>query len=160
MRGLFAVARLAEHRELEETHMRAEILTVRKYCIYWYLKLRRTVRLHLESSLKLSREEADVFVTRLRQTSSGRAPKQIRDGQEKKIVNFKTKCAAQKTIQDLPMLLSTPQEHWFQKDVEGISGRMRRSSNSHIRLQALAVQMNQQSLHEVDIKSEPAGECL
>lgn len=139
--------------------MRAELLTVRKYFIYWVLKLKRVVRLHIESSWKLSREEADVFVSKLKQTSSGKQPKQVRDGQEKKIVNFRSRCAAQKTIQDLPMLLSNPQEHWFQKDFDGVAGRMKKSSSSYVRLQALALQMSQESLHEVDRKSEPAGEC-
>ncbi len=139
--------------------MRAELLTARKYLIYWFLRVKRIVRLHLESSWKLSREEADVFVTRLRQTSSARKGEQIRDGQERKIINFKNKCAAQKTIQDLPQLMSNPQEHWFQPDVEGVGGRIRKSSSSYHRLQALALQLNQEVLHEVDRHSEPAGEC-
>lgn len=138
--------------------MRAELLTFRKYLIYWYLRLKRIVRLHIESSMRLSRDEADAFVTKLRKTSSDKALPQIKDGQERKIVNLKRASAAQKTIQDLPLLLANPQEHWFDNDKEGLAGGLRKSSNSYHRLQALASHLNQEALHEVDRPSETVGE--
>lgn len=153
-----AIAKAAGHRKLEETHMRAELLTFRKYLIYWYLRLKRIVRLHIESSMRLSRDEADAFVTKLKQTSSDKALPQIKDGQQRKIINLKRTSAAQKTIKDLPLLLANPQEHWFENNKEGLTPGLRKSSSSYHRLQALASQLSQEALHEVDRPSETAGE--
>jgi hypothetical protein len=139
--------------------MHAELLTVRKYLIYWYLRIKRVVRLHIESSMRLSRDEADAFISKLKQTSSDKTLPQIKDGQERKIVNLKHSNAAQKTIKDLPMLLSNPQDHWFEKETPGVGGGLKKSSNSYHRLQALASQMNEEALHEVDKPFETASEC-
>ncbi len=138
--------------------MRAELLTCRKYIVYWFLRFRRIVRLHVESSVKISREDADLLVSRLRKTSSTKRLPQIKDGQERKIVNFKRKCAADRTVKDLPTLIANPQEHWFENDIEGLGGRMKKSSNSYFRLQAFVSTLATESTNEVDNPSGPAGE--
>lgn len=140
--------------------MRAELLTCRKYIVYWFLRLRRTVRLHVESSMKVTKEDAELLLSRLKKTSPAKCLPQIKDGQEKKIVNFKNKCAAKKTIKDLPVLLANPQEHWFENDVEGLGGRMKKSSNSYFRLQAFVSTLATQTTNEIDNPSEPAAEYV
>lgn len=138
--------------------MRAELLTCRKYIVYWFLRLRRIVRLHVESSMKVTREDADLFVSRLKKTSSSKCLPQIKDGQEKKIISFKNKCAAKQTIKDLPSLLANPQEHWFEGDIEGMGGRIKKSSASYFRLQAFVSTLASESVNEIDNPSDPAGE--
>jgi hypothetical protein len=138
--------------------MRAELLTCRKYFVFWFLRLRRIVRLHVESSMKVTREDADLFVSRLKKTSPAKSLPQIKEGQEKKIVNFRNKCAAQKTIKDLPLLLANPQEHWFENDIEGMGGRIKKSSASYFRLQAFVSTLANEAVNEIDKPSEPAGE--
>ncbi len=140
--------------------MRAELLTCRKYFVYWFLRLRRIVRLHVESSMKVTREDADLFVSRLRKTSPAKCLPQIKDGQERKIVNFKNKCAASKTIKDLPSLLANPQDHWFKGEIEGMGGRIKKSSASYFRLQAFVSTMATETVNEIDKPSEPAGEYV
>ncbi len=140
--------------------MRAELLTCRKYIVYWYLRIRRLVRLHIESSMKITKEDADLFVSRLRKTSPGKCPPQIKEGQEKKIVNFKSKCAAKKTLKDLPMLLANPQDHWFENDTEGPGGRIKKGSNSYFRLQAFVSTLAAQPANEIDNPSETPGEHI
>lgn len=142
--------------------MRAELLadlqTCQKYFVYWYLRLRRIVRLHVESSVKMSKEDADAFISRLRKTNSTKKLPQIKEGEQKKIVNFKSQCAAKKTIKDLPMLMVTPQEHWFESEVSGLGGRMKKSSNSYFRLQAFVSNLQSENENEIDKRHEPVGE--
>ena len=108
--------------------------------------------------MKISKEDADLFISRLRKTSSAKCLPQIKDGQEIKIVNFKSKCAARKTIQDLPSLLANPQEHWFENHIEGMGGRIKKSSNSYFRLQAFVSNLASETANEIDNPTEPAGE--
>ncbi len=137
----------------------AELLTCRKYFVYWCLRMRRIVRLHVESSVKISKEDADAFVSRLRKTNSKKNLPQIKEGEQKKIVNFKSKCAAKKTIKDLPMLMAAnPQEHWFESEVSGLGGRMKKSSNSYFRLQAFVSNLQGENENEIDKRHEPVGE--
>lgn len=138
--------------------MRAELLTCRKYIVYWFLRLRRMVRLHVESSLKISREDAEVLLSRLRKTSQAKVFPQIKNGQEKKIVNFKSTCAAKRTIKDLPAMMANPQEHWFENSVEGLGGRMKKSSNSYFRLQAFVSTLASETANEIDNPTATAGE--
>ncbi len=133
--------------------MRAELLTCKKYLVYFYLRLRRILRLHLESSLKVSKEDTEVLVSRLRKTSPTRELPQIKDGYERKIVNFKNKCAASRTLKDLPMLVANPQDHWFDNNIEGMGGGMKKSSSSYYRLQALASHLQSVTANDVDNQS-------
>jgi len=120
---------------IEGIAMRATLLTWRKYAVYWYLRIRRVVRLHIDSAMRVSKEDAEAFVSRLKKNSPAKSSAQIKNGQQKKIVNFKNKCSAQKTLKDLPMLMA-PREHWFENTIEGQGGQLRKSSNSYNRLQA------------------------
>lgn len=138
--------------------MRATLLTWRKYLVYYFLKFRRTIRLHIESSVKLSREDADVLVSRLRKTNSAKDLPQIKDGDERKIVNFKSKCAAKKTLRDLPMMMANPQDHWFETSVVGQGGNLRKSSQSYHRLQAYVSNLKADTDNEIDNPNEPAME--
>lgn len=138
--------------------MRAELLTFRKYIVYWFFRVRRIVRLHVESSMKISKEDADLLVSRLRRTSPAKSLPQIKRGQEKKIVNFKNKCAAKKTIKDLPTLIANPQEHWFENEIQGLGGCMKKSSNSYFRLQAFVSTLASETPNEIDNPSATAGE--
>ena len=108
--------------------------------------------------MKLSREDADAFVSRLKKTSPSKTLPQIKEGEQKKIVSFKNRCAAQKTIKDLPMLMATPQEHWFESEVSGLGGKMKKSSNSYYRLQAFVSNLQAENENEIDRPQEPVGE--
>jgi hypothetical protein len=116
------------------------------------------VRLHVESSVKISREDAEVLISRLRKTSPAKVLPQIKDGQEKKIVNFRSTCAAKRTIKDLPAMMANPQEHWFENSVEGLGGHLKKSSNSYFRLQAFVSTLASETANEIDNPSAPAGE--
>lgn len=132
--------------------MRATLLTWRKYITYWYLRIRRVVRLHIDSSMKVSKEDADLFINRLKKASQSHSKRnpQIKDGQ-KKIVNLKSQLAAQKTLKDLPVMMA-PQEHWFEHSIEGQGGRLRKSSDTYNRLQAFVSNLAPE-INEIDCET-------
>lgn len=140
--------------------MRATLLTWRKYITYWYLRIRRVVRLHIDSSMKVSKEDADVFLNRLKKASQShtKRPEQIKEGHQKKIVNLKGQFAAQKTLKDLPMLMA-PQEHWFENSIEGQGGRLKKSSDTYNRLQAYVSNLSPDT-HEVDKCDDSLNESV
>ncbi len=115
-------------------------------------KVWQTVYLHYESSVRISKEDAEVLMHRLKNGPARTELRQIKDGEERKIVNFKNHCAARKTIKDLPilMLMGTPKDHWFESKDETPGARLKRSSNSFFRLQAFVASLAPDETEEVD----------
>ena len=136
--------------------MRATLLTWRKYLVYWYLRIRRIVRLHIDSSMNVSKEDAEVFISRLKRTSQTKISLQIKEGRQKKIVNLKGQFAAQKTLNDLPMMMA-PQEYWFEHSIEGQGGRLKKSSDTYNRLQSFVSNLAPET-NEIDKREDHISE--
>ncbi|MBC8000260.1 MAG: hypothetical protein IAF58_20055 [Leptolyngbya sp.] len=115
-------------------------------------KVWRTIYLHYESSVRISKEDAAVLMHRLKNGPVRTELRQINDGEERKIVNFKNHCAARKTLKDLPilMLMVTPKDHWFETNDETLGGSLKRSSNSFFRLQAFVASLAPDETEEIE----------
>lgn len=133
--------------------MRASLLFLPRLASGWLRRAFRVVRLHVESSVKVSKDETDTLITRLKKTSSTNLPKQINSGDEKKIGNLKARNSARQTLKDLPQLLETGKEHWFDSEVEGLGAPIKKSSTTYHRLQAyIATQVEKK--HDIDRRDD------
>jgi hypothetical protein len=119
-------------------------------------KVIEIIFLHYESSVRISKEDAEVLLKRLKKSPVRANSQQVKDGEERKIVNFKNRCAAKKTIKDLPllMLMGTPKDHWFETENQVDGGRIKRSSNSFFRLQAFVASLVPDEAEEVETQMQ------